>query len=81
MEENQQTGSEKQNTKFNSVSSASASQNEKNNMQDSSGVEPRLVGIKLTRGRSYFMLQWGIHEPEFHPVNMAMHMLDILSPN
>ena len=53
------------------VSSASAAQIAQNNEQGSENNKTSMVGIKLIKGRSYYLIQHGNKEPEFHTVNMA----------
>ena len=53
------------------VSSASAAQMAQNNEQESENNKTSMVGIKLIKGRSYYLIQHGNKEPEFHTVNMA----------
>ena len=53
------------------VSSASAAQIAQYNEQGSENNKTSMVGIKLIKGRSYYLIQHGNKEPEFQTVNMA----------
>ena len=53
------------------VSSASAAQITQYNEQGSENNKTSMVGIKLIKGRSYYLIQHGNKEPEFQTVNMA----------
>ena len=53
------------------VLSASAAQIAQNNGQGSDNNKTSMVGIKLIKGRSYYLIQHGNKEPEFHTVSMA----------
>ena len=53
------------------VSSASVTPIAHQNEQESENNKTSMVGIKLIKGRSYYLFQHGNKEPEFHTVNMA----------
>ena len=53
------------------VSSASAAQIAQNNGQGSEINKTSMVGIKLIKGRSYYLIQQGNKEPKFQSVSMV----------
>ena len=48
--------------------------------QENLDTNPKLIGVKLIKGRSYYVIQKGTQEPEYQPVNMAhYHARDFIT--
>ena len=63
--------SKKNNSQENNVLSASVTHTNQENEQDNINSRPSMVGVKLIRGRSYYVIQSGNNESELQSVSMA----------
>ena len=63
--------SKKNNSQENNVMSASETHTNQENEQDFVNSKPRMVGVKLIRDRSFYLVQYGCNEPELQSVSMA----------
>ena len=61
----------KNNTQVHNVMSASETHTNQENEQDFVNIKPRMVGVKLIRDRSFYLVQYGCNEPELQSVSMA----------
>ena len=61
----------KNNTQVHNVMSASETHANQENEQDFVNSKPRMVGVKLIRDRSFYLVQYGCNEPELQSVSMA----------
>ena len=61
----------KNNTQVPNAMSASKPHTTQKNEQDFVNSRPRIVGIKLIRDRSFYLIQYGCNEPELQSVSMA----------
>ena len=61
----------KNNTQVHNVMSASETHTNQENEQDFVNSKPRMVGVKLIRDRSFYLVQYGCNEPELQSVSMA----------
>ena len=61
----------KNNTQVNNIMSASESRTNQENEQEFVNSRPRMVGVKLIRDRSFYLIQYGCNEPELQSVGMA----------
>ena len=59
------------NTQVHNVMSASVTHTNQENEQDDINSRPCMVGVKLIRGRSFYLIQNGNNEPELQSVSMA----------
>ena len=59
------------NTQVHNVMSASETHTNQENEQDFVNSKPRMVGVKLIRDRSFYLIQYGRNEPELQSVSMA----------
>ena len=59
------------NTQVHNVMSASETHTNQENEQDFVNSKPRMVGVKLIRDRSFYLIQYGCNEPELQSVSMA----------
>ena len=62
---------EENNSQENNVMSASETHTNQENEQEFINSRPRIVGIKLIRDRSFYLIQYGRNEPELQSVSMA----------
>ena len=63
--------SKKNNSQENNVLSASVTHTNQENKQGDINSRPCMVGVKLIRGRSFYLIQNGNNEPELQSVSMA----------
>ena len=63
--------SKKNNSQENNVLSESVTHTNQENEQDNINSRPSMVGVKLIRGRSYYVIQSGNNESELQSVSMA----------
>ena len=63
--------SKKNNSQENNVLSASITHTNQENRQGDINSRPCMVGVKLIRGRSFYLTQNGNNEPELQSVSMA----------
>ena len=61
----------KNNTQVHNVMSASEKHTNQENEQNFVNSKPRMVGVKLIRDRSFYLVQYGCNEPELQSVSMA----------
>ena len=61
----------KNNTQVHNVMSASETHTYQENEKDFVNSKPRMVGVKLIRDRSFYLVQYGCNEPELQSVSMA----------
>ena len=61
----------KNNTQVHNVMSASETHTNQENEQDFVNSKPRMVGVKLIRDRSFYLVHYGCNEPELQSVSMA----------
>ena len=61
----------KNNTQVHNVMSASETHTNQENEQEFVNSGPRMVGVKLIRDRSFYLIQYGRNEPELQSVSMA----------
>ena len=61
----------KNNTQVHNVMSASETHTTQEKEQEFVNSRPRIVGIKLIRDRSFYLIQYGCNEPELQSVSMA----------
>ena len=59
------------NSQKNNVMSASETHTNQENEQEFVNCRPRMVGVKLIRDRSFYLIQYGRNEPELQSVSMA----------
>ena len=58
-------------TQVHNVMSASETHTNQKNEQEFVNSRPRMVGVKLIRDRSFYLIQYGRNEPELQSVSMA----------
>ena len=69
---NEYMGNGKKNdTQVHNVMSASETHTNQENEQDFVNSKPRMVGVKLIRDRSFYLVQYGCNEPELQSASMA----------
>ena len=68
--ENMENG-KKNDTHVHNFMSASETHTNQENEQEFVNSRPRMVGVKLIRDRSFYLVQYGCNEPELQPVSMA----------
>ena len=61
----------KNDTQVHNVMSASETHTNQENEQEFVNNRPRMVGVKLIRERSFYLIQYGHNEPELQSVSMA----------
>ena len=61
----------KNDTQVHNVMSASETHTNQENEQEFVNSRPRMVGVKLIRDRSFYLIQYGRSEPELQSVSMA----------
>ena len=61
----------KNDTQVHNVMSASETHTNQENEQEFVNSRPRMVGVKLIRDRSFYLIQYGRNEPELQSVSMA----------
>ena len=61
----------KNNTQVHNAMSASETHTNQENEKDFVNSKPRMVGVKLIRDRSFYLVQYGCNEPELQSVSMA----------